>query len=102
MPEKRSGAHILVGRPIVTVDCSEVRPGGKKHSRTPSQGSTQQQDNDHTPSGWGCKIEWFDRKGRSLGYAPKSLPGWTSSDTPQPSQDYDSSQGDQAATSSQW
>jgi hypothetical protein len=41
-----------------------------------------QQDSGHTSIGWGCKIEWFDRHGLSMGYAPKSFPGWTSSESP--------------------
>jgi hypothetical protein len=77
MPRQRGcskrgrGEYILVGRHLSSVMGSDNLDNNRKCSRSPSlsSASVHQQDNKHTSTGWGCKIEWFDRHGRSLGYS---------------------------------
>jgi hypothetical protein len=76
--KRGKGDYVLVGMPHTLVAGSGILQGNKKGSRSPSCGLTQLQDNGHTNSGWGYKIEWFEKRGRSLDYAPKSFTGWTS------------------------
>jgi hypothetical protein len=78
------GEYIRMGRPLSSVAGSDNSNNHMKRSRSPSLNSSMahQHDNDHTSSGWGYKIQWFDKHGCSLGYAPKSSLGWTSSQSP--------------------
>jgi len=86
-PKRGRGAHIPVDQPLSSTAGSDNSKTHGKRSKSPSHSSkkARQQDSGHTSTGWGCIIEWFDRRGCSLGYAPKSFPGWTSSKSPPPS-----------------
>jgi hypothetical protein len=81
------GEYTPVGRPPSSISGSDNLNNHRKQSRSPSLSTAvaYQHDKDHTSSSWGCKIEWFDRRGHSLGYAPKSFPGWNSLESPPPS-----------------